>query len=298
MISNIEDYLSSQEENFAQFEEFMPRIDKIKEANFIGRKVLSFIDNAVDSINIDVLQKIDAKEISEKLNIEVNESLDQDVLFEIYKEIDETFLEGGRVNLEDYLNQGDIILNDMLHELRGTVDYSIEYSERQLKEEEKKAFDRFNLVMSMKTLVDLQECFTLSGEGKAFIDKGSTYLQILDGQPICASIEEKIGELNYSILAVSSMVKLNSSISDSISLQDYFSEKLNDVVNDLNKYHEDTNIRNMFNEFKKTIDINSKEIPVLQSLSEKVNEIDSKIFENTYEKDKITENDSGIGVGD
>ena len=49
MFNSFEEFLKQEEEVFSQFEEFMPRIEKIKEANEIGRKTLDNINQKVSN---------------------------------------------------------------------------------------------------------------------------------------------------------------------------------------------------------------------------------------------------------
>lgn len=288
MLNSIDEYLSSQEEAFAQCEEFLPKMEKIKEADKIGRKILDFIDDNIKDIDMEAFDSIDISKIVDSLSLDVNKELDGDVLSDIYKEIDDTFKQGGKVSLEDYLNQGTVVLADMLNELRGTVDYSIAYSEKQLKEEERKSFDRFQLVLSMQNLKETSFCFNLSPAGNSFLGKCNTYLDSIgDTTPYAGSIEEKIGELNNSVLLVATLSELGCEIIDKTELNYFFSDKIKDIVSDFSKYHEDSNIRDMFSSLKKTID-NYKSNDVIASLSEKIEKIDEKIFENINENSKET----------
>lgn len=284
MLNSIEEYLSSQEEAFAQCEDFLPKMEVIKEADKIGKKVLNFIDSNVKNIDMDAINSLDVIKIVDELGISVNEQLDGDALSNIYKEIDDTFKQGGRISLEDYLDQGRVVLSDMLNELRGTVDYSIDYSEKQLKEEEKKGFERFQLVMSMQNLKETEFCFDLNPAGKSFMSKCDNYLGAIgDALPYAGSIEEKIGELNTSVLLFSSLESLGCKVSDKVELNNFLSDKFNDIIHDLSKYHEDSNIRNMFSELKSTID-KYKDNEIVSILSVKIDKVDEKIFENVNEK--------------
>ena len=130
-------------------------------------------------------------------------------------------------------------------------------------------------------------CFKMSPAGDSFLAKCNTYLDSIgNSTPYAGSIEEKIGELNNTVLLVASLSDLGCEISDKAELNYFFSDKLNDIVSDFSKYHEDTNIRSMFSSLKRTID-NYKDNDVIASLSEKIEKIDEKIFENI--KDNSTE---------
>lgn len=284
MLNSIEEFLNEQEEAFSQCEDFMPRIGKIKEADRIGRKILNFIDDNIKNIDMDALDSIDVPKIVDDLNLDVNKELSGDVLSDIYKEIDENFRQGGKVSLEDYLNQGNIVLEDMLNELRGTVDYSIDYSEKQLKEAEEKAFERFNLVLSMHNLKETAFCFKFSPAAEAFFGKTNKYLDCLkDSIPYAGTIEEKIAEINTSVLLVASLESLDCQIIDKAELNNFFSDKVNNIMSDLSRYREDNSIRQMFAEMKQTIDKYS-ENEVINNLCQKIDKIDEKIFENIKDK--------------
>lgn len=283
MLNSTKDFLEEQEILFDQYDDYAPRINKIKESGEIGRKILDFIDKEITNIDMETFHNIDTFKIVEELEINKNKELDGDILSDIYKEIDETFKKGGRVSLEDYLAQGTIILNDMLNSLKGLVDYSIDYSERQLKEEERKAFERFNLVMSLQNLKETAFCFNLSPAGKTFLVKAENYLNLIHDIPVAKTIEEKLGEINNFILMTKTMEDLNCPISNKIELNNFFSDKVNDIVKDISIYREDSNIKKMFLEVVSLADKYSDN-EVITSMSNKLDLINEKLFEKVYDK--------------
>lgn len=292
MLNSVEDFLSAQEEAFAECEEFVPRIERIKEADKIGRGVLSFIDDGIQNADMQAFDEIDVNSIVKDLKLEVNEQLDGDVLSSIYDEINDTFSQGGRVSLQDYLSQGLVALNDMLYELKGEVDYSIDYSEKKLKEEEKRAFDRFNVVLAMQNLKETAFCFDISTDNAsdAYVRKAKSYLSVLGGEPYADTIEEKLAEINNCILMVQTLDTMGAKIKEKVALNDFFVEKVANVVDDLGKYREDSNIRNMFNEIRQTAIKYGTENEVIQNLRDNLEVVQEKVLDVDFSRDISNEN--------
>lgn len=295
MLNSVQDFRKAQEKAFAECEDFIPRIEKIKEADKIGREVLSFIDENIQNADMKAFDEIDVSSIVENLHIEVNDNLDGDVLSSIYDEINDTFSQGGRVNLEDYLAQGMIALNDMMYELKGEVDYSIDYSERKLKEEEKRAFERFNVVLSMKNLKDTAFCFDISenNAGDAYVKKAESYLSVLNGEPFADTIEEKLSELNNCILLVQSLEEMGIKVKEKAALNDYFTEKVANVVEDLSRYKEDANIRQMFDDLQRTA-MQYSENEIIQNLKNNLDLVREQVLEADFSKNVERDKDKSL----
>ncbi len=295
MLTSFEDFLNAQEEAFSECEDFVPRIERIKEADKIGREVLSFIDDNVNSANMEAFDDIDVNKIVNDLHLDINKDLDGDVLSSIYDEITDSFSQGGKVSLQDYLAQGLVALNDMLYELKGEVDYSIEYSERQLKEEEKKAFDRFNIVMSMKNLSETAFCFDISSDNasQAYLRKAESYLSVLGGEPYADTIEEKIAEINNCVLMVETLDKMGAKVKEKAALNDFFTEKVSNIVEDLSRYREDANIQSMFNSLRQTA-VKYSDNEVIQNLRDNLEMIQEKVIEADLSKANETVKDNTV----
>lgn len=254
MINILDEYLNLQDEMFEKFDEYAPQMQKILKANEIGNKVLNFIDEEMLNFNEDAFNSIDIDNIIEKINVNKNEKIQSDVLTEIYTEIEDTFKLGGRISLSEYILQGDVIYTDMQNELMGKVDYSIGYSEEELKKAEKQAFERFSMVMSLQNTKDsLINHFELTPEGDSLKNRIDKYLEILPENLKSKNIDEKISEINGLVLSVENLKSLDCNIRDSTGLNNLFSEKIKNLTVEINNYSQDKEVRLMFEELKDNI---------------------------------------------
>ena len=291
MINILDEYLNLQDEMFEKFDEYAPQMQKILKANEIGNKVLNFIDEEMSNFNEDAFNSIDIDNIIEKINVNKNEKIQGDILTEIYTEIEDTFKLGGRISLSEYILQGDVIYTDMQNELMGKVDYSIGYSEEELKKAEKQAFERFSMVMSLKNTKDsLINHFKLTPEGDSLKNRIDKYLDILPEDIKSKNIDEKISEINGLVLSVENLKSLDCEIKDTTGLNNLFSEKIKDLTVEINDYSQDKEVRLMFEELKENIydfNENSKDEykELYSSLLDKLDIVSENVLsnENSYD---------------
>lgn len=291
MINILDEYLNLQDEMFEKFDEYAPQMQKILKANEIGNKVLNFIDEEMSNFNEDAFNSINIDNIIEKININKNEKIQGDILTEIYTEIEDTFKLGGRISLSEYILQGDVIYTDMQNELMGKVDYSIGYSEEELKKAEKQAFERFSMVMSLKNTKDsLINHFKLTPEGDSLKNRIDKYLDILPEDIKSKNIDEKISEINGLVLSVENLKSLDCEIKDTTGLNNLFSEKIKDLTVEINDYSQDKEVRLMFEELKENIydfNENSKDEykELYSSLLDKLDIVSENVLsnENSYD---------------
>lgn len=239
---NLNEYFDLEEEAFSDLDKYFPQLEKIEKANEIGNKVLSFIDNEMEHFNSEEFQKININEIVDKLNIKINKDIKADILTEIYSEIEQTFKTGGRISLEEYLNQGNCIYMDIQNRLKGEVDYSIEYSEEELKKEEEEAFKRFCTVLAMNNKQILSNCFDINKSTQVLLSKEEKYLNILNAIPFAESIEEKIEELNYIFFSIKQFDDLGCKITDDVNINNIITNKIQNMSMELSEYSKDNNI--------------------------------------------------------
>lgn len=286
MINMLDEYLNLQDEMFEKFDEYAPQMQKISKANEIGNKVLNFIDEEMSNFNEDAFNSIDIDNIIKKINVNKNEKIQGDILTEIYTEIEDTFKLGGRISLSEYILQGDVIYTDMQNELMGKVDYSIGYSEEELKKAEKQAFERFSMVMSLQNTKDsLINHFELTPEGDSLKNRIDKYLEILPENLKSKNIDEKISEINGLVLSVENLKSLDCTIKDVTGLNNFFSEKIKDLTVAINDYSQDKGVRLLFDELKENIydfNQNSKDEykELYSSLLDKLDIISENVLSN------------------
>lgn len=252
MINNVNEYIREQSLLFEDFNDAIPDMEKIEKANEVCLKLFDYIDVNLNHFEENVFFNIDAELISDELGIIKNKNIDDNSLMNIYKEIEETFKLGGRVNLEQYLNQGKIIYSSIINKLIGKVDYSLNYTEEELLKREKEALIRFSIVSSMKDLMENSKYFKLNPESVSYLNKYKKFFTKVNRLHKPTSIEEKLYILNNYLLGIENLAKTNE-ILDLNALNESISVKFKDVLKD-SKYFEDKSIKDMFSSLNKTLE--------------------------------------------
>lgn len=291
---NFEEYLSLEKEAFDDLDKYTEQLTKIEKASDIGNKVLNFIDEEINNFDKNIFNQIEINDIINKLEIKTNEKIESNMLTEIYSEIEQTFNLGGRVSLEEYLNQGKTIYNDIKNKLKGVVDYGIKYSEEELIKEEENAFNRFCLTLSMHNKIELSNYFKTSNETKELLNKEKSYLNILNGIPYAESIEEKIVELNHMFLSLKQINDLGSKITDEYSINNLITDKIKKMSLELSEYSNDKNIKNLYENLLQNIEYISNSNEDLKEVSlHTLNKLEI-INEAIYFNDLKYENDLNL----
>lgn len=254
MITNINEFMDLQSQMFSALDEYLPQMEKIEKANEVCTKLLEHIDSSIENFDEKAFDEIDIDEISERLNIKKNKEIDKECLMEIYKEVENSYALGGRVSLTEYLLQGNLIYLGMQNELMGSIDYSINYSEEELKKREKEAFEKFGMISAMQFLVENKDTLLVSGEGQVVLERNEQYLNKIIKYPELETIEDKLLDLNYSLLALEELNSLGCDLNSSIYLNRAISNKFKEIVVDIPQYTEDARVSSMYTDLVKTIE--------------------------------------------
>lgn len=254
MITNINEFMDLQSQMFSALDEYLPQMEKIEKANEVCTKLLEHIDSSIENFDEKAFDEIDIDEISERLNIKKNKEIDKECLMEIYKEVENSYALGGRVSLTEYLLQGNLIYLGMQNELMGSIDYSINYSEEELKKREKEAFEKFGMISAMQFLVENKDTLLISGEGQVVLERNEQYLNKIIKYPELETIEDKLLDLNYSLLALEELNSLGCDLNSSIYLNRAISNKFKEIVVDIPQYTEDARVSSMYTDLVKTIE--------------------------------------------
>lgn len=280
MILTVKNYLSEQSKMLRDFEEYIPQMDKIEKANEVGEKLLSHINRSVAKLDEEAFHNIDVDSIKNNLNIKTNEKIDEECLLGIYKEIEDSFNLQGRVSLSEYLYQGNVLYTGMMNDLTGNVDYSINYSEEQLKKREKEAAIRYHMLLAFNGIAENMQNIEFSPEGALMVNKYVDYLNAVEfnRNKEILSINDKIAEVGYMLLAMETFNDLGCNIKNPIELNQYVSDKMKDILPEFAEYSEDLNVL--------------KDFSSLSNITKRLCENDSSfsdIYQEAYRKVQITE---------
>lgn len=290
MITNLNEYLLEQNEMIDEFHFYSPQIESIRKANESGMKLLKNINNSVYKIDELAFENIDIDKIKKDLNIELKENINKKALLEIYKEIENEYNLEGRVSLTEYLLQGNIILSDLENKLLGKVDYSIAYSEEELRKREKEAAIRHCMVTTFQSTLDTSEYLKLSKEGMHTLKEYDRYLSILPTSPEVENINEQILNMGYSLLALESLDKMGCEIEDSIGLNNEISNKIRNLLLNINEYQDDPSVQR---DFKTLLNINENLCELDSNFSDIYQEHLNKlqiIEEGIYQNENVHQN--------
>ena len=284
MVTFVEDFIAAKTNLFESFDEYLPQLEQIEKANKVCNTLLNKIDNAVDNFDMDAFNKIDEKQIAKDLSIPLDVDIKTEHLVDIYKEIENSFELGGRVSLTEYISQGNLIYASLQNDLMGEIDYTLAYSEEELKKREKLGFERFALINAMNNIVLQKDDFDLSPQGEAMVNKCEQFLNKIVKTPKVESIEEKIADLNYTLLSLEELSLLKCKSSDSIVLNNEISRKFSNILGEVSEYLRDENVFNMYIELNATVsrlcEKDSNFNDIYQESQRKLNILNEALFEH------------------
>lgn len=273
------------------FDEYIPQMDKIEKANEVGQKLFKHINGSLAYFDEEAFNEIDIEAIKDDLNIKLNKKIDEECLLGIYKEIENSFNLQGRVSLSEYLFQGNVLYTGMMNELIGNVDYSIAYSEEQLKQREKEAIERYHMLLAFNGIISNAKNINFSKEGLLIANKYADYLDAVDFDKVkgTLSINDKIAELGYTLLALENFDRLGCTIKNPIKLNEYFSQKFKEILPELGEYSSDINVISDFSSLENiTVNLSEKASSfgdVYQEVYRKVQIVSETVFDRELDNE-------------
>lgn len=284
MITSIKEYIEEKTSLFSAFDEYLPQLEKIEKANQVWDKLLDKINSSLESFDETAFFEIDDEQIKTDLKIDLDQDIKKEHLVEIFDEIEKSFALQGRVSLEEYMQQSNLIYMGLQNDLMGTIDYSIEYSEEELQKREKLMFERFAMLSSMNNILIACENdgFELSLPASNMLAKSQEILDKIPRTPVIETVEEQISDLNYTLLAIEELSTLKCTSKDLSILNSALTEKFANVMENVAEYSSNESIINLYRDLRTTVEglneLDSNFGEIYQESQRKLNIIDEAIF--------------------
>ena len=284
MITSIKEYIEEKTSLFSAFDEYLPQLEKIEKANQVWDKLLDKINSRLESFDETAFFEIDDEQIKTDLKIDLDQDIKKEHLVEIFDEIEKSFALQGRVSLEEYMQQSNLIYMGLQNDLMGTIDYSIEYSEEELQKREKLMFERFAMLSSMNNILIACENdgFELSLPASNMLAKSQEILDKIPRTPVIETVEEQISDLNYTLLAIEELSTLRCTSKDLSILNSALTEKFANVMENVAEYSSNESVINLYRDLRTTVEglneLDSNFGEIYQESQRKLNIIDEAIF--------------------